>query len=170
MKFYSKIIIAVLFISTLYSFNASIVPDSKVGYMDLSFFEDLPEYKSVNAEIERFGKKETLKLENKMNEYLVFKEKLERTEGEYTATELGVKFAALEAMGNDIMEKETEFQALIIAKEETLLQRILNRVAAEAESIADEKGYTLLLDLEGNVLYGHKDHDLTTALKIKLGM
>ena len=168
MKSYTKILVALLFVSTLYSFNASIVPDSKVGYIDASMVRELPEYKAVYAELEELKEIEQTKYLQRSDEFERLRAQLEKVQDEISKEELAKRIAELTTMKDEILSMEVKSMDFLTKQETIMLQPFLDKVDKKIEAIAIEKGYTLVLDGSGNVLYVEGNHDLTNALKMSL--
>ncbi len=168
MKAYTKILFALLFISTLYSFNASIVPDSKVGYIDTSMVRELPKYKAVYEKLEELKEIEQSNYRQKSEEWERLRSQLEKTQGEFSAEEWKTKIDELTVMQSELIAMEEKSIKFLTNQEGILLQPVLEEINKKIEAIAIEKGYTLLLDENGTVLHVDKNHNLTDTFKSRL--
>lgn len=68
--------------------------------------------------------------------------------------------------------KQQEAQRDLTAKQDELLEPVLEKVKTVIKEVAKEKGYAYVLDSSdgGGVIYGDPTHDLAVAVKAKLGI
>ena len=71
-----------------------------------------------------------------------------------------------------IKAKEENFPLDVQDKKSQLLSPILNKIQAAIDAVAEENGYTYILNQTSgsNILYGVKQYDVTDKIAAKLGI
>ncbi len=172
-----KITITLLSILTLWQV-ATYAQEIKIGYANVDLVVAyMEETKAMQQEIKTF--------EDKLAENIRIKQEYARTKyGEYQSkVESGnTDEATLKPLEDELKKLDQEIQAATadaqqkaLAKRNEKMSPITEKVATALETLANEEGYTLVLNsTDGSgtsiVLYAPEEHNLTEKLATKLGV
>ena len=152
-----------------FSFSAEA---QKYGYIDSNaLIETMPAVKQMQPELEALQKQLNKKREQM---YLEYKEKGEATskkqaEGLLSPLELETVQKELAAQEQTIVKYEQEMQQKLVAKEQELLNPILELVQNAIQDVAKENGYTMIFNA-AVLLYADEAQNVSTLVKAKLGL
>ncbi len=144
----------------------------KIGYINSEeILTVLPDYKRAQSRLEQYGQSLEKQLETLMNEY---KKKLE----DYQANAANLPETVRRDKELEILQLEDRIQKFqlqaqqdVLAKKQELLEPILKKINQAIQQVAQEKGYSYVLDISmGTVLYADPKYDVTALVKRKLGI
>lgn len=145
----------------------------KFGYMNSALIlSELPAVKQANSKLEGFNKQLQKKGQEMVvtlqNKYKSLSEK-EQT-GQIAPIELEKQAALLKEEENKIMLFEQKMQQDVMAKRETLLKPIYDKINAIVKAVAEENGYQYIFDVSagGFLLYADESLDVTDIIKARL--
>jgi len=146
----------------------------KIGYLNsVTLLQEIPEVKQANANLEALQKQLQKKGQGMLEEFQKKYQDLQRKEqqGELSPKQLEEEAQGLKSEELKITQYEQDMQKQLAEKQQTLLQPILDRVNGLIKEVADENGFTYILDSSsGFILFADDTHDVTALVKAKLGM
>lgn len=167
------LIVAVVFFS--YSGSAQEV---KIGYTNIELLlAYMPEAKQMEQLLATYQKKLSEQLQakqtyvqNQLSAYLEKKEKNLLSPEEDTRLQ-----KELEKLDAELQQFTSEAEAKLLAKREELLAPILEKLQNALDDVAEEKGYTYLLNQTNSsgvstILYGPDENDVTKDVMRKLNI
>ncbi|MCR9171175.1 MAG: OmpH family outer membrane protein [bacterium] len=154
----------------------SVQAQTKVGYTNVELIMSyMPEVQTISKAVEDFKKSKQEEITKKRNYYTQLlqeyevKSKEEDFSGSTQETELINKVSVLEG---EIRKKEASLESDVIRKRNALMQPILNQLQTAINEVAEENGYTYILNQTTgtNILYGVPQFDVTEQIATKLGI
>lgn len=146
----------------------------KLAYTNsAALLSEFPDVKRLDASLETLQKQLVKKGENMVKkfetEYKAAAEKEKR--GELSPKQISDLRKNLETKQQDIVKYEQDIQNQLVTKRNKELEPILKKVQDAINAVAKEKGYDYVVDAStGILLYAADQHDITTAVKSKLGI
>ena len=167
-----KVLFKSLILTAAFILITDVVMAQKIGYVNSGLLvNELPEMKALTSDLEAFqaqlkkkGDSEVTKFKQKEQEAMDKKKRGEMTPKmeEAAMAELQKMQEAIYAMGAD-MEKQ------LAEKQNTGMAPILEKVNTAIKAVADEGGFTYILDTQaGVILYADETADVTGLVKAKL--
>ena len=150
------------------------VSAQKFGYIDSQqLIQSIPEVKEANSNIETFRnqlqKKGQDMIKSFQNKYAELEQKKSR--GELSPMQLEEEAKKLGAEEQQIRQFDADSQQKILAKSETLLKPLREKIQNAIDAVATEQGYAYIFDqATGFVLYADTSTDISAAVRTKLGM
>lgn len=174
-----KLIIAIFLIAAGFiarSQEAKIAESQKIGHADWQLiFNAMPEYKTIQKELESFGSQLKTQLESKAKT-------LEAKIGEFRSLPAGTpeailrdKESELTYLQNALQQFEAEAQRTIQEKQNALLKPVLERIGKAIEEVALSEGYSYILNpnvMDGSdiLLFAQEKYDISEKVLEKLGV
>jgi len=165
-------IVIALFISVI-SLNAQ---NSKMAVVDLNTIAtELPETKKVDAELQKLIKvyqdsvqRMNARLEADYNQYMKQKSMMPADQQQKTEQELTQRNLAIQQFYTEKLGQQGE----LAKKQADLLGPIRDKVVAAIEVVAQEEGYSIVLEKTAMVLYSKDKDDITFKVldRIKRGL
>lgn len=146
----------------------------KVGYINSQELVSLmPEVKEANSQLEvmktQFTKRGQDMLQVLQQKYQTYQQK--QANGELSPVEAEKQAQTLKEDEQALISFEQESQQKLMAKSEELLQPMQDKVNNAIKQVAEENGYTYILDIsEGSILYADPTTDVSALVKAKLGI
>ena len=169
MKNLGNILILTLTFLSFTSLNAQ-----KFGYVNTQeLIQSIPEVKEANANIETFTKQLQKKgqdmLKGLQAKYASLEQKQGR--GEISRLDLEKEGEKLKAEEQQLIQFEQDSQQKIVAKSETLLTPLREKIQSAIDAVAAENGFVYIFDYStGFVLYADQSTDVSALVRAKLGM
>ncbi len=148
----------------------------KIGYANpQAIMAYLPESKSIQVELEAYMKQLDTQYRNKMEEYQVKLEDFKGKQSVLTDVVKADKEKELLDLQNAIMKFEQEAQVAFENKKSKLLEPVYEKIGMAIEAVAEEKGYTMILNAEASngfqaILYAKAEDNLNEVILAKLGI
>lgn len=150
--------------------------DPKIGYTNIEML--LSYYKpaeGINQQLQKYGAQLEQALKSKesyfQTKYAEYQEKTQvngwRSEDEKKAAE-----AELQKLDKEIQDTAQESEYRLMAKQQELMQPILDKIQEKINEVAKEGGFTYILNQTSgmNILYGIETMDVTDKMAAKLGI
>lgn len=169
----NKIMKISLLLFAFVAFTAS-VQAQKFGYINSQLImSEMPQVKEMNANLESLQKVLQKKgqdmVKNLKSDFQAVQVKVER--GELSPQQQETEAKRLEDEQKKIGEFEQDMQKQLAEKQQKLMTPILEKVNKAIEDVAKENGYTMIFDSSAGVLlYAEEEADLSTQVKVKLGL
>lgn len=163
-----------LFVVFLLSIASLGLEAQKVGYINSQELISLmPEVKEANSQLEvmktQFSKRGQDMLQALQTKYQDFQKK--QANGELAPVEAEKQAQALKEEEQTLVNFEQESQQKLMAKSEELLQPMQDKVNNAIKMVAQENGYSYILDMsQGSILYADPTADVSALVKTKLGI
>ncbi len=148
---------------TVWNASAADISPAKIGYVDLRVaLNESAAGKKAKAELESLIKIKQNAIEEKGRNAERLKGELEKQASGLSADAKKAKEDEIERLVRDYQRMVQDSQAEVKKKETDLTGSILNELRGVVEKIAQDEGYSLILEnVESIVLYAKKDYDIT---------
>lgn len=167
-----KVLFKSLILTAAFILITDVVMAQKIGYVNSGLLvNELPEMKALTSELEAFqsqlkkkGEAEVTKFKQKEQEAVQKKQR-----GEMTPKEEEVVMADLQKMQENIYAMGADMEKQLAEKQNNGMAPILEKVNTAIKAVADEGGFTYILDTQaGVILYADETADVTALVKAKL--
>ena len=165
-----KIILSALFLTAV--MQTQVNAQTKIGYIDMNHLIDqMPESITAKNVYVAFQKQLTDQLNNMYAEIDTKNKTYQVQKATMTDAVRLAKEGELSDLQNRIQEFTEKAKSELANKQAELSKPIVEKARQAALAVADEKGYTYLLDSsEGMIMKAPAGDDLTIAVKSKLGI
>lgn len=160
---------------TAMSFNANAqIKAYKFGYVNsLEILDAIPEKKTADADLEKYGNDLYASLEKMYGEYQKKIQDFQTSVQNKSLSEIDQEFRAKEIQ--DLEKRIQDFQEgaddKIAKKRQTLYQPLFDKINKAIADLAKEAGYTYIFDSSaGSILHADESENLINPLKKKLGL
>lgn len=146
----------------------------KLGHINSStLLIDFPKVKTADEQVAAFQKTIEADFEAKgmafQKEYEAFMVKVNSQE--FSDVQLQKEQAVLEGKQQGLQKLQYDLQQQILAKRQELYAPILIEIENAVKAVGEENGYTMIFDASlGGILYGLDTQDVTSLVKVKLGL
>ncbi|MCZ2394138.1 MAG: OmpH family outer membrane protein [Chitinophagales bacterium] len=146
----------------------------KFGYVNsLELLDAIPEKKTADAEIDKYGNDLYTSLEKMYGEYQKKIQDFQKGVQEGKISEIDQEFKAKEIQ--DLEKRIQDFQdgaeEKVGKKRQTLYQPLVDKINKAIADVAKEGGYTYIFDSSsGNILHADESENIINVLKKKLGL
>lgn len=167
-----KIFSIALFMVFFLGINATAIAQNKFGHIDTNeLLSMMPGREAAQQELERYARELEAQFTTMQREFQTkYQDYLENQE---TFSQLirQSRERELTSLQERIMEFQESAQEDLIAKENQLLQPIVEQARNAIEEVAKENGYTYVFDRSmGVLLYSEPSDDIMPKVKVKLGI
>jgi len=160
--------IAFLFITT--SLLAQDIT-SKVGTIDIQFIlGKMPEIEVVKTQVDNYSKTLEADLKKKVTALEEELRKYQEEEASLTINQRKSKQDSILTMEDDVNKFRQNANQLIALKQDELMQPLYQKVGEVLEKIAQEQGYTQVLQRSNDVVFIDNRFDLTIAILKEMGI
>jgi outer membrane protein len=167
-----KKLLILLVIIFSFGFNQVEAQKSKFGHIDSNeLMEIMPGKDTAQAQIQAYATILQKQLETMSTEF-------ETKYTEYIANEANMPELMKSTKQEELQDLQARIESFqqkaqddLIAKEQLLLQPIIDRAKELIAEVAKEKGYSYVFDTgQGGILYFEETEDILPAVKLKLGI
>lgn len=153
------------------TFTALNVQAQEFGYVNSQLIlSEMPRVKQAESNLEalqsQLQKKLQSSVETLQSDYVALQQKVER--GELSRVQQEEQAQALQVRQQQLAQEEAGMVQQIQEKREELLQPIYDDLNTAIKAVAEEKGYSFILDQQV-LLYGVEALDVSAAVRTKLG-
>lgn len=168
----TKTIFSSLLLGFLLFVGASTYAQDKFGHVNsLAIVSQMPEYKSAQAALTKEEGVLAAAYEELIDEYIEKENELIEKGPEMMDAIRESKTEYLFKLQQKIQEFEISAQEQLMAREEELLEPILEKANSAIQTVAKENGYTYILDVaSGAILYAPDSRDVSDLVMSKLGI
>jgi len=146
----------------------------KFGYVNsLELLDAIPEKKTADTELEKYGNDLYASLEKMYGEYQKKIQDFQKGAQEGTLSETDQEFRAREIQDLEkrIQDFQEQAEEKVAKKRQALYQPLFDRINKAIADLAKEGGYTYIFDSSaGSILHADESENLLSALKKKLGL
>lgn len=167
-----KKLLILLVIIFSFGFNQVEAQKSKFGHIDSNeLMEIMPGKDTAQAQIQAYATILQKQLETMSTEF-------ETKYTEYIANEANMPELMKSTKQEELQDLQARIESFqqkaqddLVAKEQLLLQPIIDRAKELIAEVAKEKGYSYVFDTgQGGILYFEETEDILPAVKLKLGI
>ena len=165
---------AVISASALAAITAQAQANLKIGYTSVQYvLSQMPESKQIESDLKAYNGQLEAQLKSKYAEYQAKGEAYQK--GEATMTDLvkADKQKELQSLQQSIQEFQRSAEQSLQQKQQSLLKPALDKLQKNIDAVADESGYTYILNSDGDspvLLHGPKDGDVSDLILKKMGI
>lgn len=144
----------------------------KIGHTNIyNVLSQLPDAKRIENEIKTYRTQLENQLQTKYKEYQDKLAAYQKGEALMSEPVKADKQKELQFLQNSIQEFEQNAETSLQKKQQTLLQPVQEQIEKAIKSVADELGYTYVLNSEGGILlHSPESDDITNLVLKKLGV
>lgn len=162
-------------VMTAFAFNANAqIKAYKFGYVNsLELLEAIPEKKTADAEIEKYGNDLYASLEKMYGEYQKRIQDFQKGAQDGTLSETDQEFKAKEIQDLEkrIQDFQDQAEEKVGKKRQGLYQPLIEKINKAIADVAKEGGYTYIFDSSsGSILHADESENIINVLKKKLGL
>ena len=156
----------------LLAFNFSSIGQNKFGYIDSQeLLLLMPERKAAETKVQEFAKSLEAQLSSMTAEYQESVQEYQANESTYTDLVKQDKVAEITGLEQRIQTFQQNAQQSLQAKEQELLEPILNKARQAIEDVATEGNFTYIFDKSaGTILYAKESENVLPLVKKKLNL
>lgn len=146
----------------------------KIGYTSVEYvLSQMPESKQIESDLKAYNSQLEAQLKSKYQEYQTKGEAYQK--GAATMTDLvkADKEKELQGLQQSIQEFQRSAEQSLQQKQQALLKPALDKLQKNIDAVADENGYTYVLNSDGAspvLLHGPKDGDISDLVLKKMGI
>jgi outer membrane protein len=165
---------ALLTAGTLAASSVQAQAPLKIGYTSVEYvLSQMPESKQIESDLKAYNTQLEAQLKSKYADYET-KVKTYQT-GESTMTDIvkADKQKEITGMQQSIQEFQRSAESSLQQKQQTLLKPALDKLQKNIDAVAEENGYTYVLNSDGAspvLLHGPKDGDISDLILKKMGI
>jgi outer membrane protein len=145
---------------------------SKIGYINFEeVVRQLPEFKTVQQNIDTYQKQFVDQLQTMNNEYQTKGQEYQKTQATMTDAIRTSKQTELQDMQTRIQSFQNNAQQQVDAKSNELFKPLSDKARAAISDVAKEKGYNYVINSgQTQMLVMPPGDDMMAAVKLKLGL
>lgn len=160
---------------TAFAFNANAqIKAYKFGYVNsLELLDAIPEKKTTDAELEKYGNDLYASLEKMYGEYQKRIQDFQKGAQDGTLSEIDQEFKAKEIQDLEkrIQDFQDQAEEKVAKKRQALYQPLFDKINKAISEVAKEGGYTYIFDSSaGSILHADESENIISILKKKLGL
>ena len=161
-----------LILSILCLFAVNSYSQNKLGYIDSQeLLLLMPERKTAEEEVQTFAKSLESQLQAMTAEYQQSVQEYQSSESTYTDLVKQDKVTEITGLEQRIQSFQQNAQQALQAKEQELLEPILQKARTAIEDVASEGGYTYIFDKSvGSILFAKESENILQLVKKKLNL
>ena len=146
----------------------------KIGYTSVEYvLSQMPESKQIESDLKAFSTQLENQLKSKYQEYQTKAEAYQKGGSTMTDVVRADKEKELTNMQQSIQEFQRSADQSLQQKQQTLLKPALDKLQKTIDLVADENGYTYVLNSDGAspvLLHGPKEGDISDLILKKMGV
>ncbi|WP_260625722.1 OmpH family outer membrane protein [Hymenobacter sediminicola] len=146
----------------------------KIGYTSVEYvLSQMPESKQIESDLKAFSTQLENQLKSKYQEYQTKAEAYQKGGSTMTDVVRADKEKELTNMQQSIQEFQRSADQSLQQKQQTLLKPALDKLQKTIDQVADENGYTYVLNSDGAspvLLHGPKEGDISDLILKKMGV
>lgn len=170
MKNFKYLILAVFFIAV--NLTSAFSQDQKFAHINRNeIMQQMPEMKQAQKNLEEYTQELQSQVQNLMKEYRTKLQSLEEKGQSMSETVRSDKQKEIKSLEERIQSFRQQAQEDVRKKEQELMKPIIDKLTNAIEKVAQEKGYTYVLDeSRGGILYAEDSQNITPLVKQELGL
>lgn len=173
-KFRVALAAAALTLTTATVSMAQTAAPLKIGYTSVQYvLSQMPESKQIESQLKDYSTQLKSQLDTKSNEFRTKVEAYQKGGATMTDVVKADKEKELQNLQQSIQEFQQNAEVSLQQKQQTLLKPALDKLQKNIDAVADENGYTYILNSDGDsplLLHGPKDGDVSDLILKKMGI
>ena len=166
---------ALLVAGSFFATTAQAQAPLKIGFTSVEYvLSQMPESKQIESELKTYSGQLESQLKSKTTEYQTKVTAYQQGSGSMTPVVKADKEKELQQLGQSIQEFQQSAQQGLQQKQQTLLRPVLDKIQKTIDQVADENGYTYVLNSDSGsnpiLLHGPKDGDISDVILKKMGI
>jgi len=167
---------AVLTAASLATTSAQAQAPLKIGYTSVEYvLSQMPESKQIESDLKAYNSQLEAQLKSKYTEYQTKGEAYTKAAQSGTMTDVvkADREKELTTLQQSIQEFQRNAEQSLQQKQQTLLKPALDKLQKNIDAVAEENGYTYVLNSDGAspvLLHGPKDGDISDLVLKKMGI
>ncbi|WP_242509952.1 OmpH family outer membrane protein [Hymenobacter persicinus] len=146
----------------------------KIGYTSVEYvLSQMPESKQIESDLKAYSSQLEAQLKSKYADYQAKAEAYTKAQSTMTEVVRADKEKELTGLQNSIQEFQRSADQSLQQKQQTLLKPALDKLQKTIDAVAEENGYTYVLNSDGAspvLLHGPKDGDISDLVLKKMGV
>ncbi|UYZ61842.1 OmpH family outer membrane protein [Hymenobacter weizhouensis] len=173
-KFRVALAAAALTFTTATASMAQTAAPLKIGYTSVEYvLSQMPESKQIESQLKDYSTQLKNQLDAKANEFRTKGEAYQKGAATMTDVVRADKEKELQNLQQSIQEFQQNAELSLQQKQQTLLKPALDKLQKTIDQVANENGYTYVLNSDGAspvLLHGPKDGDISDLILKKMGI
>jgi len=166
---------ALLIAGSFFAPSAQAQAPLKIGFTSVEYvLSQMPESKQIESDLKAYGTQLEAQIKSKQTEYQTKLEAYQKGQSTMTPVIKADKEKELTTLGQSIQEFGQSAQQSMQQKQQTLLRPVLDKIQKTIDAVADENGYTYVLNSDSGsnpvLLHGPKDGDVSDVILKKMGI
>ena len=146
----------------------------KIGYTSVEYvLSQMPESKQIESQLKTYSSQLENQLKSKYSDYQTKAEAYQKGAAAMTEVVRADKEKELTGLQTSIQEFQRSADQSLQQKQQSLLKPALDKLQKTIDQVADENGYTYVLNSDGAspvLLHGPKDGDISDLVLKKMGI
>jgi len=147
----------------------------KIGFTSVEYvLAQMPESKQIESDLKTYSSQLEAQLKSKTTEYQTKVDTYQKGVSTMTPVVKADKEKELQQLGQSIQEFQQSAQQGLQQKQQTLLRPVLDKIQKTIDQVADENGYTYVLNSDSGsnpiLLHGPKEGDISDVILKKMGI
>ncbi|TGE20348.1 OmpH family outer membrane protein [Hymenobacter aquaticus] len=146
----------------------------KIGYTSVEYvLSQMPESKQIESDLKAYSTQLEAQLKSKYSDYQAKAEAYQKGAPTMTEVVRADKEKELTGLQTSIQEFQRSADQSLQQKQQTLLKPALDKLQKTIDAVAEENGYTYVLNSDGAspvLLHGPKDGDISDLVLKKMGV
>jgi outer membrane protein len=146
----------------------------KIGYTSVEYvLSQMPESKQIESDLKAYSSQLEAQLKSKYSDYQTKAEAYQKGASAMTEVVRADKEKELTGLQNSIQEFQRSADQSLQQKQQTLLKPALDKLQKNIDAVAEENGYTYVLNSDGAspvLLHGPKEGDISDLVLKKMGV
>ncbi|WP_073105917.1 OmpH family outer membrane protein [Hymenobacter daecheongensis] len=146
----------------------------KIGYTSVEYvLSQMPESKQIESDLKAYSSQLEAQLKSKYSDYQTKAEAYQKGASTMTEVVRADKEKELTGLQGSIQEFQRSADQSLQQKQQTLLKPALDKLQKTIDVVAEENGYTYVLNSDGAspvLLHGPKDGDISDLVLKKMGI
>lgn len=173
-KFRVALAAAVLTFTTATASMAQTAAPLKIGYTSVEYvLSQMPESKQIESQLKDYSAQLKNQLDTKYADFQSKGEAFQKGAATMSDPVRADKQKELQNLQQSIQEFQQNAEASLQQKQQALLKPALDKLQKNIDAVADENGYTYILNSDGAspvLLHGPKDGDISDLILKKMGI
>ena len=166
---------ALLIAGSFFAPSAQAQAPLKIGYTSVEYvLSQMPESKQIESDLKAYGSQLEAQIKSKQTEYQTKLDAYQKAQATMTPVIKADREKELQTLGQSIQEFGQTAQQSMQQKQQTLLRPVLDKIQKTIDAVADENGYTYVLNSDSGsnpvLLHGPKDGDVSDIILKKMGI
>ncbi|WP_246008966.1 OmpH family outer membrane protein [Hymenobacter metallilatus] len=173
-KFRVALAVAALTFTTATASMAQTAAPLKIGYTSVEYvLSQMPESKQIESQLKDYSTQLKNQLDAKYTEYQTKGQAFQNGQATMSDPVRADKQKELQNLQQSIQEFQQNAEVSLQQKQQALLKPALDKLQKNIDAVADENGYTYILNSDGAspvLLHGPKDGDVSDLILKKMGI